>query len=204
MEYLIYGFEVDIRQYEIWDITFWLLMVCLMHLTAGNYIYKHNISREYLSLIRTGRFSQWWYQLYARVLGLDFVLVVLAFVLSVTVQAGVWKLPVSQVVGGPVAQAFVLFFLNICSLSAVQMLMIHSGKGEKWAFFLMVFVEALSLYMGIEWGYKACWLPGSWKMLRRSSLYVARGYLVMVTTVLQVTVIGGCWLWGWRVCNQKK
>ncbi len=67
----------------------------------------------------------------------------------------------------------------------------------------MVFIEALSLYMGVELLYTACWLPGSWKMYRRSNWYFGQGFPA-AAAVLQVAVMGACWRWGWRVFNRRR
>lgn len=204
MAYLIYGFQTDIRKYEMKDILGWLLVIVLVHFLAGNYIARRQVHKEYMRLIRQGCFSKWWHRLCIRVLCLCLVLTAVVFIVSLLFQVTVWGLDFGEAWGDAPLQAFFLLLLNFCFLSTFQMLIINLEQGEKLSFLLPVVVEVVSLYGGLIWEEGACWIPGSWKMYCRSSLSLQAGYHVAVTSVIQILWIAACCLIGYKLLDRRR
>ena len=172
MAYLIYGFQTDIREYVMRDIWGWLLGIVLLHLLAGNFIARRQVRNEYMRLIRLECFSKWWHRLCMRVLCLCLVLTAVVFFVSLLVRTAGWGMDLKTALGEAPLPAFFLFLLNFCFLSTFQMLLINLEQGEKLSFLLMAAVEVISLYGGLICGEGGFWMPGSWKMYCRSSLFI--------------------------------
>ena len=107
---LVYGIGMDFNQHEMREILGWLLLVGVLHLFVGTYIWKRRICNAYMILIRQGRFSRWWHGLCLRVLELCFAATLLAF-------GAVWLLPSivrgrmgQETWGAAVPEAFFLLF----------------------------------------------------------------------------------------------
>lgn len=204
MEYLIYGFETDIRSYELRYILGWLLAVAVLHFLVGYFITRRQVRREYMKLIRQGYFRGWWHQLSIRMLGLCLLSTGAAFVISLLSRMLAWGEQFGEVLGKAPLQAFLLFLLNYCFLSTFQLVLINLEQGEKLSFLLPVVVETVSLYGGLireEW---ACWMPGSWKMYCRSNLFLPGGYPVAVISVIQAVWIVSCCLFGYKFLERRR
>lgn len=204
MEYLIYGFQTDLGQYAMRDISGWLLVIAVLHLLAGNFIAGRQVRKEYMRLIRQGRFSKWWHRLSIRVLCLCLVSTAVVFIVSLLFQTTIRRLDFGEAWGDAPLQAFFLFLFNFCFLSTFQLLLINLEQGEKLSFLLPAVVEVVSLYGGLIWKEGACWIPGSWKMYCRSSLSMQAGYYVGVTSVIQILWIAACCLIGYKFLDRRR
>lgn len=204
MEFLLYGFEADIRKYEMREIFFWLLMIALLHLIVGNFVAKRRIHKEYMRIIRYGRFSKWWHGLCIRVIGICFVSTVAVFAISVGFQTLKWGRTVQEVMGITAFQAFGLFLLNVCFLSVIQVLLVNLGQWEKLSFLIVTVIEVVSLYGRSILKEAACWLPGSWKMYKRSSLALPEGYNGVVIVAIQIVFIVACICIGYKLSDRRK
>lgn len=204
MEYLIYGFQTDIRRYEMRDIFGWLLVIALVHFLAGNFIAGRRVHREYTRLIRQECFSSWWHRLSIRVLCLCLVLTAVVFIVSLLFQTTIQGPDFGEALGDVPLQAFFLFLLNFCFLTTFQQLIINLEQGEKLSFLLLVAVEVVSLYGGLICEEGACWIPGSWKMYCRSSRSLQAGYHVAVTSVIQILWIAACCLIGYKLLDRRR
>lgn len=201
---LMYGLAADISQHEMREILGWLLLTGVLHLAAGNFIWKRRVSHEYMRLIRYGCFSKWWHGLYARVLGLCLALTLLVFAAAWVFQFAVWGRPVQELMEIGFLQAFYLFFLNFCFFSVIQMLLINMGQWEKFSFLMVMVIEVLSLYGKAIWKESVYWMPGSWKMYIRSSWYLEEGYNAAVTSAIQMIWILVCFLIGYKLLDRRK
>ena len=201
---LVYGLAADTSRHEMREILGWLLLTGVLHLAAGNFIWKRRVSHEYMRLIRHGRFSGWWHGLYARVLGLCLVLTLSVFAAAWIFQLTVWDWPVRKVMGAAALQAFFVFFLNLCFFSVIQMLLINMGQWEKFSFLMVMVTEVLSLYGKAVWKEAVYWMPGSWKMYLRSSWYLEEGYNAAVTSAIQAVWILVCFLTGYKLLDRRK
>ncbi len=201
---LVYGIGMDFNQHEMREILGWLLLVGVLHLFVGTYIWKRRICNGYMILIRQGRFSRWWHGLCLRVLGLCFAATLLAF-------GAVWLLLSivrgrmgQEAWGAAVTEAFFLFFLNLCFLSTIQMLLVNLGQWEKLSFLAVMVIEVVSLYERAIWKEAAGWLPGSWKMYVRSSWALEGGYSVAVTSGIQILWILVCVWMGYKLLDRRR
>lgn len=201
---LVYGIGADFSQYEMREILGWLLLVGLLHLIVGNFVWKRRVCHAYMSLIRQGRFSKWWHGLCLRVLGLCFAATLLAF-------AVVWLL--SFIVGGRMGQeavgitvlkAFFLFYLNTCFFGTIQMLLVNLGQWEKLSFLAVMVAEVLSLYGKALGKGAAYWLPGSWKMYIRSSWALEEGYSPAMAIGIQILWILVCAWMGYKLLDRRR
>lgn len=204
MAYLIYGFQTDIREYEMRDIWGWLLGIALLHLLAGNFIARRQVRNEYMRLIRLECFSKWWHRLCVRVLCLCLVLTVAVFSVSLLVRTAGWGMGLGTALGEAPLPAFFLFLLNFCFLSTFQMLVINLEQGEKLSFLLVAAVEVISLYGGLICGEGVCWMPGSWKMYCRSSLFMQAGFPVTMISTVQILWIAACCRTGYRLLDRRR
>lgn len=203
MQYLLYGFETDIRKYELRYIFSWLLVVVVLHFIVGYFIARCQVRNSYMKLIRQGRFSRWWHLLCIRIFGLCLLSTGVAFVISQLSQMLSWGKDFGEALGTAPLQAFLLFLLNYCFLSTFQLMLINLEQGEKLSFLLPVVVEVVSLYGGLIREGWACWLPGSWKMYCRSSLFFPSGYPVAVTGVIQAAGIAVCGWLGYKLLEHN-
>ncbi len=204
MEYWIYGFETDIGKYDLRYIYGCLLLVSLLHFLAGNFIARRQVRREYMKLIRQGRLERWWHLLCIWLLGVSLLLTVLAFAVSLLSRMLGWRMEFWEALGEAPLLSFFLLLLNYCFLSTFQLVMINLEQGEKLSFLLPIVVETVSLYGGVLGGKWACWLPGSWKMYCRSSLFLPGGYPVAVTTVIQLVWILVCGCMGYKLLEKRR
>ena len=204
MEYLMYGFEANIRIYEVQDLFGWLLVVALMHFLAGNFIAGRQVRNNYMRLVRLGCFSKWWHRLCIQVLCLCLALTAAAFSVSLLARIMRWGMDLDAALGEFPLPAFFLFLLNFCFLTTFQMLVINLEQGEKLSFLLMAVVEVLSLYgwvICLNW---VCWMPGSWKMYCRSDRFVPTGYSVTVISMIQFLWIVLCCRIGYKWLDRRR
>lgn len=198
MEYLIYGFEINLNKYEMKEIFLWIFVKCILNVLVGNFIAKRKIQNRYYYLIRQGSFSRWWHRLVVDTLMLSFILLIIMFMGVSIFQLMILKKGYSEVVKAAILQAFFLYFSNFCFINTIQILIINIRNGEKISFLIVSVIEILSLYSGNLFGKIGCWLPGSFCMYKRSSFFVGSGYSVCASMLIQIMWIIVCFFIGNR------
>jgi|GEM_PF-4464957 len=204
MENLIYGFEMNLINYDLKDILLWMLVMSTLYMITGRYIEKRKISNSYFKLIRFGRIQKLWHKVCMSVLLLSLVLVLLLFSTVVLYQYIFAAETFDKMILSKITQAFFIFIINFFTMNMVQSLLINLTNGEKISFMVIMLIEILSLYFGIVSERVGYWLPGSFMMYARSSFFTEMGYNVTVSMTIQLVFDIILFFGGYKIIMRRK
>lgn len=191
MNVIIYGFSPWINEYEMKDICFFLLAFAVMLVLQGRMIERNQIQHQYMQLIRFGRMGTWWKRICNKVMLLSVMMVAVLFggmaLFNAMFQAGHFS-------DGVLLPILLWCFSMIC-IGYLQLLMSLVPRGLYLSFLICVGFEVLCLYAGL---FIEDWigiLPGSFMMLRRTSMLdgvmpIAGIIMIDVVFVVCVRIIG--------------
>jgi hypothetical protein len=204
MKNLIYGFETDLSKYELKQILLWMLISCIGNLIVGVFIEKKNQNHMYFYLIRLKKYSKGWYKLCSHILMISIVWTVFLFGSTTLVIYVISKEVFYCEILPYLIKAFFLSFLNFFSTNMVRLFLSYINIREKLSFAGIVVVQVTSLYFGIVSEKMASWLPGSYMMYYRSNFYTNTGFLVWVSTLVQVSIVLTLFLLGTKLVEIRR
>lgn len=191
MNVIIYGFSPWINEYEMKDICFFLLAFAVMLLLQGRMIERNQIQHQYMQLIRFGRMGTWWNRICNKVMLLSVVMIAVLFGGMALFNAMFQASHFSDGVLLPI----LLWCLSMICIGYLQLLMSLVPRGLYLSFLICVGFEVLCLYAGLLMEDWIGILPGSFMMLRRTSMLdgvmpIAGIIIIDVVFVVCVRIIG--------------
>lgn len=166
MDTILFGFDPDIGRHNMREIYLYLLVFAVLVLTAGKYLERQSIEKDFFRLVRFGRLADWWRRLAGRVVALS-----MAEAAMVSLASGGWSLGT----GGSLSVrdaglACGLWCAGLTAINLIQMLLMNLGRGSRLCFMMVMLAEIVSV--GCAPG------PGSLLMLRRSAVMISGGFAV--------------------------
>lgn len=186
MRYILFGFQTDMSQYMISQIAFYFLWIGAFFLVNGQMLERIMMEKRYMELIRCGTYRSWW----RRIIGYLFKI---NLVETVCVCMGYYLYSYRKedfVYSQKIVQAGGLWFLGLMIAGMIQMLCNFYWKhGVKLGFPLLILIEGLSVYGSVFSKKIACFMPGSYFMLERSTLYHEQGYSYGICISMEILCI---------------
>ena len=195
MNVIIYGFDPEISRYRIQELYQYLLVFGALMVVAGRFLSRRRIDRDYFCLIRHGCVANWWHkQVYLT------VMLGVAETAALFLAAVLWFWVTDAFTGRENWQqdmgvAFFLWLIGLITIHLLQLILIQFKNGEKFSFLFIIIMEAISLY------YVS--FPGSFLMVRRSSLMTAGGFSIGIAAALQLILDVGIGWQGYRLLVRK-
>ena len=174
MDVILYGFYSNMNQHNMREEYLYLLVFGFLVLLGGRFLMKRRMDQDYSRLIRVGRLSDWWHRQVCRTIALGIAEVSVLFLLG-----NIW-LRMQKVEQSYGLVAFFLWMLGLVTAHLIQLCMIHYRNWYKFSFPLILGIMAVSLYHPA--------FPGSFLMLRRSSLVIEGGYSVWTVAGIELAI----------------
>lgn len=191
MKVIIYGFESNIQNHSIKEICFFLLIFAIMVLIMGRFAEKNSIKNCFSKVIRYGKIRVWWNRLWIKILFLALLEIGILFVFMGFVDwFAYWKLFEQGMV-----LPLLLWICGMCGIGVGQLLASVCQRYSHLFFACIVGFEILSIYGFSLFGKIVDCLPGSYVMLRRTTVLdgmmpLLAVFVIEIVVILMIGVLG--------------